>query len=176
MRLEWRKDGDKKISKGIGGIKRNLDCKNEGYKVVDWCKEGHFGTTKSKEACFDVEWTSAGDKSDCVRKAMGASTGSPTHVPLRIKVHDGCHVNLIEGKTQNSKIPDGFSCDALIAQHPNGQRPNGCDDWNSHSHKPACRRRAGCKSMGLQIPHREDADEEYDDEEFDLDDVVAEVV
>jgi len=127
------------------------------------------------KACFDVEWTNAGDKSDCIRKAMGASKGSPTHVPLRIKVHDGSHVNLIEGKTQDGKLPDGISCDAIHRPNlPDGT--SGCDGWNNHSHKPPCRRRAGCKSMGLQIPLREDADEEYDDEEFDLDDVLAEVV
>jgi len=185
MRLEWRKDGSKKHPpcKGtpkehqncLGGIPRKLDCKNEGYKVVDWCKEGHFGTTKLKEACFDVEWTSAGDKSDCIRKAMGASIGSPTHVPLRIKVHDGSHVSLIEGKTQDGKLPDGISCNAIHRPNlPDGT--SGCDGWNNHAHKPPCRRRAGCKSSGLPIPHREDADEEYDDEEFDLDDVLAEVV
>jgi hypothetical protein len=179
MRLEWRKDGNKKLHppcKGppkehqncLGGIKRRLDCKNEGYKVVDWC-EGKEGV------CYDVEWTSAGDKSDCIRKAMGASTGSPTHVPLRIKVHDGSHLNLIEGKTQDGKLPDGISCNAIHRPNlPDGT--SGCDGWNNHSHKPPCRRRAGCKSSGLPIPYREDANEEYDDEEFDLDDVLAEVV
>jgi len=181
MHLEWRKDGHKKYTpcKGppkehqncLAGIKRRLDCKNDGYKLVDWCKND---PTKP-DVCYNVEWTGAGDKSDCITKAMGASKKSPSHVPLRIKVHDGSHLTLIEGKTQDGKFPDGVACNAFRRPNlPDGT--SGCDGWNNHSHKPPCRRRAGCKSSGLPIPHREDADEEYDDEEFDLDDVLAEVV
>merc|ERR1711862_373346 len=112
-------------------------------------------------------------------KAMGESKKSPNHVPLRIKIHDEDHLDLLEGLTQDVEQPDGAGskCDAWKAG--SSGRPEGCSDWDK-PHATPCRRRAGCKSRGLPVPSfsSEEADEEYDDEEFDLDniDLSAEVV
>jgi hypothetical protein len=194
MRLQWKKKGGD-LKKDCDDphehecclcpVGRDVDCKDEGYKVVTrpWEQD-------DPDQGYDVQWTNTGDKSDCITKAMGvAKDNSFNHVPLRIKIHhwyrDVYYLELKEGKTQDGKLPDGTSVDL----RPEGTQdpadvdgPRDCSQgvWDGGHDKP-CRRRAGCKSRLLPVPSldEEGPDEEFDDgpdeefdvEEFDLEDI-----
>lgn len=184
MRLEWKKKGhtDKyppcKNGEGhehqccLCGISRDIDCSDEGYTITPGGELTGELTTGLFSSGYDVHWTDTGDANDCIRQAMGEAKGNPNHVPLRIKIHDEGHIDLMEGLQQNTAYVDGggISCDAWKAY--SSTRPDGCGDWDG-PHTPNCRRRAGCKSLRLPVPSIdvEEADEEFDDEEFDLDDI-----
>jgi hypothetical protein len=189
MRLQWKKkEGDLKKDCDdpheheccLCPVGRDVDCKDEGYKVTTrpWEQD-------DPDQGYDVQWTNTGDKNDCITKAMGvAKKDDFNHVPLRVKIHhwyqDVSYLSLIEGKTQDGKLPDGES----IQLYPEGSQskqdgdggPRDCSQgaWDgSHSGTAPCRRRAGCKSRLLPVPSfdEEGPDEEFDDEEFDVDDI-----
>jgi hypothetical protein len=170
MRIEWKKKGGKngkgcKDGKGgeheccLCGKDRKMDCKDVKWKATP----GGKLTSGLESDGYDVHW----EDTSCLKKVMGEDKNNPNKVPLRIKIHDEDHLDLIECKKQDDKTCDGggVTCDV-------SKKGKACDDWDGH-HKPACRRRAGCKSRGLPVPSfvDEEADEEFDDDEFDLDDI-----
>jgi hypothetical protein len=189
MHLQWKKAGSSKDPFKNGhkehqcclcSKERNVDCKDEGYKVAvrPWDPYHHY----------DVQWTNTGDKNDCITKAMGvAEKNTFNHVPLRIKIHDEEHLDLIEGKTQDAGgTLDGMKVDlwkdgSTGSDQDAGLGPRDCSTWDDDHHQSPCRRRAGCKSRLLPVPmpDEEGLDEEFDDgpdeefdvEEFDVDDI-----
>lgn len=171
MRLEWKKDAGTtgkgcKDGKGpehaccLCGEKRKMDCKDMGYKVT---KGGGALTSGLFSDGYDVHWTDT----SCIKKEMGEDKNNPNKVPLRIKIHDSGHLDLLECEQQDDKTCDGggAKCDAV----PNGPDGSGCDNWDG-SHATPCRRRAGCHSRGLPVP-TDDLDDDHDFEEYDLDDI-----
>jgi hypothetical protein len=186
MHLQWKKrEGDLKKHPPCSthtphehecclcAVGRNVDCKDEGYKVLlrPWDTDPIPG--------YDVQWTNTGDKKDCITKAMGvAKDNTFNHVPLRVKIHDDGHIELLEGKTQDGKLPDGDKVDlwkdgSTRSPQDSGLGPRDCSTWDDDHHQSPCRRRAGCKSRLLPVPSKDEegTDEEFDDEEFDVDDI-----
>lgn len=172
MHLQWKKKGGKngkdcKDGKGkeheccLCGKDRKMDCDGVSYKVTPGGKltSGLFSTG------YDVHWDDG-----CIKKVMGEDKNNPNKVPLRIKIHDDGQLELIECKQQDDAVCDGggVKCDLI----PESKQSEGCDHWDG-DHKTPCRRRAGCKSRGMAVPSfvDEEADEEFDDDEFDLDDI-----
>merc|ERR1719443_1529489 len=145
MRLQYKRKGDGKkhdgCKDGVGPEHTccrceqsvGLDCKDISVKVSTFSTELTSGLDSDG---YDVHF-----KSSCIESHMGKDSKNSNGVPLRIKIHDSGHMDLLECEQQNDKDCDGGGprCDVVH----NGPDGSGCDDWDG-GHTPACRRRAGC--------------------------------
>jgi len=144
MRLAYKRKGDGKKHDGCKdgkgpehaccrcGDSVNFDCKDISYKVSN----GVELTSGLGSDGYDVHFTSS-----CIEKDVGKDEKNSNNVPLRIKIHDSGHMDLLECEQQDTKTCDGGGpkCDVVH----NGPDGSGCDDWDG-PHTPSCRRRAGC--------------------------------
>merc|ERR1711908_136327 len=147
MHLEWKKkDGTtgKGCKDGNGpehacclcGVDRKMDCKDVKFKV----SQGGELTGNLGSDGYDVAWSDS-----CIEKVMGKGK-TPNGVPLRIKIHDEGHLDLLECSQQDNK-----KCDGAGAKVDLTKKGSDCDGWDG-DHESPCRRRAGCKSKGLPVP------------------------